>query len=182
MAKEGRYDHDFLGVTMNGLTLFFAIGAYFAFLCVATLASQPARIRLVGLVDVMLDEHGWNDEERKMLKFMAQTCSSSAAGLLLLPASVYGFVNAIVRGYADKDPQLARLDKDHRHKMLVVLYVVSIAGASPVAALVAFPFMLAAATILAIWGNSATVEAVDGPVRQVSGSFQLGGWSRSMRA
>jgi hypothetical protein len=148
------------------------IVGYIAILSITTLLAQPVRLRLVALVDEMLDESGWNKSERSMLEFLAEACSSSAVGLLVPFASAYGLATAVLGGRDEIDPKLARLEGDPRHTKLVVLFMVSIAGNSPFAVLFAVPLMALATAARVLRGEKSLAQAVDAPIRRVSSTFQ----------
>ncbi len=148
------------------------IVGYIAIISITTLLAQPLRLRLVVLVDDMLDEQGWNKAERSMLAFLADSCSSSAVGFLLPFASAYGLATAVVVGHDEPGGQLARLESDPRHNKLVALYILAIAGNSPFAALISLPLVLMASAARALRGEKSLTHAVDAPIRRMSSSFQ----------
>jgi len=148
------------------------IVGYIAVLSITTLLAQPFRLRLVTLVDEMLEERGWNKDEKSTLEFMAGSCSSSAAGLLLPFAAAYGLAAVVLRGHEDTDPTHLRLENDPRHNKLTILYLLSIAGGSPFAALLSVPFVMLVLVVLAFRGEKPLHQAVDAPLRRVSSTLQ----------
>lgn len=156
----------------NWTLLISLVIGYIAVISITTLLAQPLRLRLVTLVDDMLDEQGWNKSERSMLEFLADSCGSSSVGLLLPFASAYGLAAAVIIGRDEPDGKLARLESDPRHSKLVALYILSIAGNSPFAAMASVPLLLMASAARALRGEKSLTHAVDAPIRRMSSSFQ----------
>jgi hypothetical protein len=144
---------------------------YLIVLTITTLAAQPFRLRLVVLVDEILEEKSWNREERDILEFMGRSCADSSAGVLLPFAAMYSVAAKLLGGRRDDDNDLERLEKDARHKKVVALYFISIAGGSPFAAMVALPFIILSGVIGSFRDGGSFSDAVDAPIRQVSHSF-----------
>lgn len=158
-------------VMMSWTTLLALMALYVTSLTLTTLIAQPFRHKLVALVDDMLDEPGWTKDERESLTFTAEGALSSTVGLLLPFAAVYGLACAVLRGATKAEPRMARLDRDPRHGKLCWLFVASIAGGSPFAALLSLPFVALAWIVLALRGDRHPTRAFEAPLRQVSGTF-----------
>ncbi|MGJ0236955.1 hypothetical protein ACQEPB_00340 [Novosphingobium fluoreni] len=144
---------------------------YVAILAAATLAVQPIRRKLVVLVDDMLEEGGWNKEERSQLEFYADSCVSSSAGMLMVFALAYSLASSILGDDSDDRSKMPRLSRDNRHHKLAALYLASIGGGSPFAALVATPMILMLFAIRALRGDRSLVDSIDAPIRRMSTSL-----------
>lgn len=153
-------------------TLIGLIVGYVAVISITTLLTQPARVRLVVLVDDMLDEPGWSKSERSMLEFLADSCMSTPVAVLVPFAAAYGLASAVVRGRESPDPKLVRLEADPRHPKLVALFILSIAGNSPFAVLLSVPFIILTSVVRSLRGEDSLSQAIDAPLRRVSSTFQ----------
>lgn len=122
--------------------IFLALIAYVVVMVGLLYLIHPVRMKLVEIVEEMLAEPRWNDEQREYLTNTADHCMSFATGLLL----PFGILSIMLDDLLRRDTtseSMRELDADPRAAQIAWRFVLSVAAANPLAALLAFPLFVA---------------------------------------
>lgn len=113
----------------------FALVGYVVIAIVLAIAVRPLRLQLVDVVEAMLDEKHWTERQRVSLNSLVDHSMSFCAGLALPLAVISVTIDEILnRPIVIRETEQA-LHDDPRFDHAMRLFIVSLAAANPLAAL-----------------------------------------------